>query len=624
MNKTGLDRFNHIANSGQSGVAPAIRGSRGMRLSAAGGLMLGLTLGLNAQTTDGVSPAPKAPDTDVIVTPETVEAKAPQIEDNRPVDSTVPNVTADESAKLNTVLINALTGIVFTSIPEGAGQIEPVTGVSTSQDLPLLSSSAFQTKVASKYLGKQVTLANINLLNRDVVAFFKESGLPVVDVIVPEQDITAGTLRLIVLQGRLGKVRVEGNEWFSTEQISGEIRTASGEVLTAKKIVDDLNWLNQNPFRRVALEYTRGEEVGTTDMILKVDDRRPFRFYAGYEDSGSHATGINRYLAGFNWGNAFGLGHLMNYQFTTGDDYNDFYAHSVSYAVPLPWRHTLTVYGAYANSSAEVFAGLLTADGESYSSGLRYSVPLPGSNKVSHELFAGYDYKFSENVITFTMTPAQVKTTEISQFSLGYSANLRDSLGATSVTAVGYYSPGGAFSHNNNADFASSAPNASAEYYYGRMTLERLTKLPASFSLVNSVTAQFSSDNLLVSEQLGGGGYATVRGYGEREANAEEGYISRTEIRTPSMSVGGIFDLNIPSDQLQLLTFWDYAALYRREDNNAPTLPTSYFLSSAGVGLRYSVADYLSLRFDYGWQLRVTEFGEQGDSRGHISVVISY
>ena len=618
MNKTGFDRMTTTTPNPAS-----LRRPRQPGWQAAGGLLLGLglTLSLGAQPGDQVAPSPKAPGQTGIVAPD-AEAE-PKMEDARTTDDSIPNVTADESARLNAVLITSLKGIAFTSNPEGAGALGPVAGVSASEDLPLLAGDAFRAQVAANYLGKPVTLANINALNREVVAFLKTNGLPVVDVIVPEQDITAGTLRLIVLQGRLGQVSVKGNKWFSGERLAAQVRTAPGDVLTAGTIIDDLNWLNQNPFRRVGLVYTRGQEVGTTDIILQVEDRRPLRFYIGYEDSGNDATGNNRYLAGVNWGDAFGRGHQLNYQFTTTDDYNDFYAHSASYVVPLPWRHTLTTYAAYANSSAEVVAGALNADGESYSAGLRYAVPLPGANRLNHEAFAGYDYKFSQNALIFGGTTLPATKTEVSQFNIGYAANLRDGWGATALTATLFVSPGDMTPHNDSGDFQAVSGRSSDDYQYGRITLERLTRLPSDFSLIASVTGQISSSNLLVSEQLGAGGYSTVRGYNEREANADEGVLTRLELRTPSMSLGKIFDLGIPADQLQLLTFWDYAALSRHEDL-APPVDNSFTLSSAGVGLRYSVSTYLSLRLDYGWHLKDTSFGDQGDSRGHIGLVLSY
>jgi hemolysin activation/secretion protein len=137
------------------------------------------------------------------------------------------------------------------------------------------------------------------------------------------------------------------------------------------------------------------------------------------------------------------------------------------------------------------------------------------------------------------------------------------------------------------------------------------------------VTGQVSSSNLLVSEQLGAGGYATVRGYDERVANAEQGLMSRVELRTPALSLREMFNIAMPSDQLQFLGFWDYASLYRHD--TPAGLPASYTLSSAGVGLRYSIATNLSVRFDYGWQLQDdASVGGEGDSRGHVGVVLSY
>ncbi len=43
-----------------------------------------------------------------------------------------------------------------------------------------------------------------------------------------------------------------------------------------------------------------------------------------------------------------------------------------------------------------------------------------------------------------------------------------------------------------------------------------------------------------------------------------------------------------------------------------------------GPGLRYVINPYLSLRFDYGFQLLTTGFGTGEHSRGHVGLVISY
>jgi hemolysin activation/secretion protein len=72
------------------------------------------------------------------------------------------------------------------------------------------------------------------------------------------------------------------------------------------------------------------------------------------------------------------------------------------------------------------------------------------------------------------------------------------------------------------------------------------------------------------------------------------------------------------------LTFWDYASLDRHSVDPVTGMPDSDSLSSAGVGLRYTMSEHFSLRFDYGWQLKDSNVGESGDSRGHIGIVLSY
>jgi hemolysin activation/secretion protein len=185
------------------------------------------------------------------------------------------------------------------------------------------------------------------------------------------------------------------------------------------------------------------------------------------------------------------------------------------------------------------------------------------------------------------------------------------------------------FSHDTDKDYEEVSYKGKSNYVYGRVSLERITRLPKDFSLLTTITGQASDANLLASEQLSAGGYATVRGYHERVANAEEGIITTVELRTPSFAVLSsdyvrVAGERVPSDQLQFLTFWDYANLERHDADDTSPAPKSYSLSSTGVGLRYTLSEYMSVRFDYGWQIKDSAVGKRWDSRGHVGVVLSY
>src|SRR5438876_2769650 len=185
-------------------------------------------------------------------------------------------------------------------------------------------------------------------------------------------------------------VENEGKVWFKDELIRSQVRLKPGDQVDSKKLLADLDWLNRNPFRQVDVRFEQGKQLGQSDVILRVEDRVPFRVYGGYEDSGTRFTGSERLLAGFNWGNAFGVDNQLNYQYTTDTEFRFVKAHSFSYLAPLPWRHTLTLLGSYVDGKAQFFKGSpTTATGRSYQGSLRYSVPLPPIQKYQHYVSAG-------------------------------------------------------------------------------------------------------------------------------------------------------------------------------------------------------------------------------------------
>lgn len=521
------------------------------------------------------------------------------------------------------VLVSPLNGLVFL---KSAGQVRKegrpeIKGVWT-EGLEILKTTEFQ-KLADDYLGQPVTLKRLGQLSRRVVEYYRSHDRPVVDVVVPEgQDITSGVIQFVVVEGRLGKVNVEGNHWFDTEMLEEQIRLMKGALIGEKALLSDINWLNNNPFRLVNPVIARGERVGETDLTLKVKDRFPVRFYSGYEDSGNDLTGDERVLMGFNWGNAFLLDQQLNYQFTGDLHFNKLTAHSGSWVIPLPWRHRLTFFGSHAETKADIANPLFNMGGHSWQTSSRYAVPLPGMGAYAHEASAGFDFKQSNNNLEFGGANVFNTTTEIAQWIFGYSGSFRDDWGSSGVDSSMVYSPGGMLERNKDSYFQVARANSFAEYKYARFDMNRTTRLPEDFAWIVKAGCQISDGNLLGSEQMGLGGYSTVRGYDEREANGDEGYFATTEIRTPPVSLGQVLGLPRQDDQLQFLGFFDYGGTSNRillpgENENIQ-------LASTGFGLRYAITQYMSLRFDYGFQLHDTGLNPRYNSRGHLGLVVSY
>lgn len=521
------------------------------------------------------------------------------------------------------VLVAKLNGIVLLSDPKQvqAKGIANGKGVDASK-VPLANRPSFKDAVNS-YLGKPVTMTSLAELTRSMVSYFREHDRPVVNVYVPEQSITSGVVQIVVVESRVGTVGATGAKWFSNTDLREEVRVKPGDPISANEMREDLDWINRNPFLQSDMLLSPGNAPGTTDLVLRTKDRFPLRVYGGFDNTGNQYTGENRYMAGFNYGNLFGLGQQLSYQFSASPDFNQFYAHSGTYIVPLPWRHELTIFGSYSEANANVNG--IQSGGVNWQISGRYEIPLPGTAQFKESVTAGFDFKRSNNSLAFGVLfpPLPDTNTDIDQFVLSYQGSYLDAYGKTSFSATGYLSPGGFTNYNNTSDFQTQRTGAQANYVYGQLALNRVTRLPMDFTWTVRGLLQGSDANLLPSEQIGLGGYDTVRGYQMREVNGDNGFLVSTEVATPAVSLTQFLGIDKISDQLQFIAFVDYGGTTLHDVTVNDPNPSSNLLS-VGPGLRYVVSPYISVRFDYGFQLINSGLGNGEHSRADFGVLVSY
>lgn len=536
------------------------------------------------------------------------------------VNQTQPKPAAGPNT--NEVLVAQLKGIVLEANPKEV-RTEGVTGKTSVDpgDVTLAQLPDFPA-VVQPYLGQPVTMTSLSKLSRSIVAFYRNHDRPVVDVYVPDQRITTGYVQVVVVEGRVEKVDATGAKYFSNEMLRQELRLAPGGPISGTELREDLAWINRNPFLQSDMLMAPGDTSGTTDLLLRTQDRFPFRVYAGYENSGNRYTGENRILGGFNYGNLFGVGQQLSYQYTQAPDGNEFYAHSVDYVIPLPWKHLLTFFGSYAATSATLDPQF-NSGGVNWQVSGRYEIPLPTTASFTESVTGGFDFKRSNDNLLFGVASVSDSTTDIDQFVLGYTASYQDNYGSTDFSANGFWGPGGISAYDNDTDYQQQRGGARDNYVYGQLTLDRVTLLPKNFTWTVRGELQESDANLLPSEQLGLGGYDTVRGYQEREVNGDNGFLISTEVATPPVSIGEFFGCSAIKDQLQFLGFVDYGGTSLHQVTPADTNPNTNLLG-VGPGVRYVINPYLTLRFDYGFQLIQTGYGTGQHSRGDIGVVISY
>ena len=385
------------------------------------------------------------------------------------------------------------------------------------------------------WIGRPLTEAGLDRLTEVILRHHEDHDRPMTDVWVPPQAGEGGRLHVEVTEGRIGTVGLETMSRFNNRLVREGLHLKEGDLLTGTALQADLDWLSRNPFRRAELFVAPGEGV-TADLLLQVDEQRAWRVYSGYDNTGTESVGENRWFTGFNLGNAFGLDHVLGYQFTMGDSLDALHAHSMTWEIPIHrWQHFIRLTGAWADASAtEYQAGLpVDSDGTSWLAGVLYGRPLPRFGSWRQEIRGGIEFKRADNFVLFGGTSFPQTEVDVVQLRGEWQASGPLGRGSAELRADLVASPGELTAKNGRAEFDAFRPGADPTYAYGRVEGSWLRPLPKGWAWRTQATAQIASGALLPTEQLGLGGSSTVRGYDERILLADSGYAVSTELRTP-------------------------------------------------------------------------------------------
>lgn len=512
--------------------------------------------------------------------------------------------------------------------PGADGNARDLSGVDVSA---VDANSAALAGALAAYVGQPLSQALIGDIRAVVVAHYRENDLPLVSVTVPPQEVTSGVLQLAVTVFKLGTIITDGNERTPDAHILGSVRLEPGAVVDSGVLLEDLNWLNQNPYRNIAAVFEPGRKAGETDLTLRSREVKPWQVYAGYQNSGVESTDRGRVFAGFNTANIPFTDHLLSYQLTASPDFwwddgplddaghAQYESHSLSYFVPLPWRHKLTVQASYIDSNAEL-ARPFSQESESVQAYIDYAVPVQSQGDLRFDAYGLVEWKQQNTAVSFGGIPVRKTTLGIAQLGGGVRGSVQDGLGVTGFDLRGVVSPGGVAAHNDDADFvaATGNPNVDATYAYVFGSAQRSTPIAGLDSQLNtSLRFQVGSTELPGIEQFSAGGANTVRGYEALEASGAAGVTFSNELRFEALPVLSAAQVGV-EDQAVSYVFVDAAYV---QDDFSRTRET---LLGTGVGADYALDRFVSIGASLGVAVLETRATDAGDMRGHISATFRY
>jgi hemolysin activation/secretion protein len=442
-------------------------------------------------------------------------------------------------------------------------------------------------------------------------AAYRARGFGVVQVRLPEQDISLGVVRFEIIEPRLGRVHIEGNRHFGAANLRRALPSLQeGAIPNSGAIARDLQIVNEHPVRQTAVVLRAGAGEGALDASVRVSDDRPWRWIATLDDSGNGDTGYMRLGLGFQHSNLFDRDHVLTAQYVTSPAHPDQVAiYGLGYRIPYYRLHSsLELFAGYSDVDSGTVQGLFSVSGQGAILGARWHYHLPRHGNLEQRLVLGVDQRAFRNNVTLGGI-SLVPDITVQPVSLGYASQRRMSAAEWNFNAaVARNLPGGV--DGDAAAFGRTRPGADPEFTHLRYAAGYTRALAGDWQARAALTGQYTRDLLVPGEQYGIGGPDSVRGYLLREAASDTGHALQLEAYTPDLAAR----LGLAGTwRARLLGFHDLGQV--RRNDPLPGELAGKFLASAGFGLRLTRGRSVSLRLDLAHILRDHASRQAGDLR---------
>lgn len=477
-------------------------------------------------------------------------------------------------------------------------------------------------RLLAAFAGTERSFGDVRRAVQALQQAYRQRGYSGVLVQLPEQELTQGVVRVQVIEPRIGRVSVQGNQVFSTANIRASVPALrEGTQPNIRDISASLKVANTNPAKQVTLALQGAEQPDAVDAVINVTEDKPWRIGLNADNTGSAETGRTRLGVLYQHANLWDLDHVMTLQYTTSAEKpSKVSVFGVGYHVPLyALGDSMDFFASHSNvDSGTLTAGVLDlqVSGKGTVFGGRYNHNLPLWGDLSSTLIYGVDWRAYKNDIDLGGFQLGDDVT-VHPLSLSYSGQLSLPSALLGLQLTGLLNiPGGA--NGQDADFSRQRAGASASYRMLRYGVGYHRQMDGDWQVRLQFNGQATRAALVPGEQFGAGGAGSVRGFREREVAGDQGQFASAEIQSPNWCPA---TAAIPV-QCRALAFVDAAHVSRNKALPGEEQRTS--ISSAGLGLRFALDRRASLQLDYGRVLDGGSTRAAGDSRVHIALTLSY
>lgn len=390
-----------------------------------------------------------------------------------------------------------------------------------------------QNRLLKPYIGQCLGVTQLNELLKVITDHYIEKGLITSRAYLPQQDLSAGHLKVLVVEGRLESLKSAADSHLSERELAMAFPGKAGDLVNLREIEQMVDQLNRLPSNQATMELAPGKNIGGSEVLVTNTAQKPWRAGLSRSNDGQRSTGELQWGTTFDWDSPLGLGDQL--MLRGGHDAMSDHQHTSNNAMlyyNLPWGWWNFSYSFNQSEYRSQIAGngynfKQTGDSENHQLRAERVIHRDSVSKTS--LNAGLSYLRTNNFIEDSKL--KLSSNRISELQYGINHGRR--VGSAFVNLdFGLQEGIGAFDAQGNGHPGSGEPNARYRKYTATASyLQPFNLWGESLSFSSLMTGQRSEDVLFSPQRTSLGGQSSIRGYKDQSLSGDSGGYWRNDLR---------------------------------------------------------------------------------------------
>ncbi|MFP3566850.1 ShlB/FhaC/HecB family hemolysin secretion/activation protein [Paraburkholderia sp. SIMBA_030] len=397
---------------------------------------------------------------------------------------------------------------------------------------------AFARDWLAYYTGQCIGKQGLDVIVKGLQQTILSRGYITTRVLLPEQDLSSGTLKLALVPGVIRQLA------FADPDTRGTWKTAfparAGDLLDLRDLEQGLEQMKRVASQDVDMKIEPTDTPGESDVVIAVRRVKPWSVVASIDNSGSRATGKLQGNLSVGLDNPLGLNDILTLGANQDLEFDDkgLGSHGFNGSYSVPWGYWTATLSGNTNTYYQQIAGVnqtFVSSGNAQTAGLKLQ-------RVIHR--SQTDVSGVEFQLTKRFGASFIDDTEITQQKRD---NTFFEAGLTNRHYFGAAQFDGTLAYRQGINEFGATPDpydTGPTYRFHMAVLDANLSVPfaiatQNFRYVTTVHGQFTNDTLFFIDDLTIGSRYTVRGFdGETLLAAEKGFYWRNELQMPIGQTG--------------------------------------------------------------------------------------